>query len=258
MWSSEAAPELKETKIRLKTYTGECIPLVGAINVDIDYQGQKAKGTLLVVKGEGPSLLGRDLLQKVHLNWWEIWGEVKSITVAQDILAKYADVFRDELGTLKGTLVKLCVDPNAQPRFFKPRTVPYAMRAKVEAELERLQQAGVIEPVKSSDWAAPIVPVTKEDGDVRICGDYKLTINQASQLDTYPLPRIEARSVLDGCLLWGSRVIVPPPGRAQVMEELHNAHPGVSPREPRQVISVVAWNGLCLGRKGEGMFTMSK
>lgn len=34
--------------------------------------------------------------------------------------------------------------------------------------------------------------------------------------------------MLDGCLLWGSRVIVPPPGQAQVMEELHDAHPGVS------------------------------
>lgn len=35
-------------------------------------------------------------------------------------------------------------------------------------------------------------------------------------------------SVLDGCLLWGSRVVVPTPGQAQVMEELHEAHPGAS------------------------------
>jgi hypothetical protein len=35
-------------------------------------------------------------------------------------------------------------------------------------------------------------------------------------------------SVLDGCLLWGSRVIVPPPGRKGVLEELHETHPGVS------------------------------
>lgn len=38
-------------------------------------------------------------------------------------------------------------------------------------------------------------------------------------------------SVLDGCLFWGSRVIIPPPGQAQVMEELHDAHPGVSRME---------------------------
>lgn len=109
----------------------------------------------------------------------------------KDILGKYADVFKDELGTLHGTTVKLCVDPKARPRFFKPRPVPYAMKAKVEAELDRLQQLGVIEPIEFSDWAAPIAPVLKDDGEVRICGDYKLTENQASQLDTYPLPRVE-------------------------------------------------------------------
>ena len=65
------------------------------------------------------------------------------------------------------------------------------MRQKVELELERLERAGVIEPVQFSDWAAPIAPVVKTDGSIRICGDYKLTVNQVTKLDTYPLPRIE-------------------------------------------------------------------
>ena len=42
-----------------------------------------------------------------------------------------------------------------------------------------------------ADWAAPIVPIVKEDGTVRICGDYKLTVNQAYKLETYPVPRVE-------------------------------------------------------------------
>ena len=69
--------------------------------------------------------------------------------------------------------------------------MPYALREKVEAELERLLQAGVIEPVRSADWAAPIVPVMKRDGRVRICGDYKMTVNLAAMVETYPLPRVE-------------------------------------------------------------------
>lgn len=75
--------------------------------------------------------------------------------------------------------------------FFKPRSVPYAMKYKVEKELERLQQLGVIESIQFSNWAAPIVPVLKEDGTVRICGDYKLTINQAAKVETYTIPRVE-------------------------------------------------------------------
>lgn len=73
--------------------------------------------------------------------------------------------------------MKLCVDPNAQPRFFKRCTVPYAMRAKVEAELERLQQAGVIEPVEFLDLAAPIVPVVKDDVGVQLIRSHNLTPN---------------------------------------------------------------------------------
>ena len=35
-------------------------------------------------------------------------------------------------------------------------------------------------------------------------------------------------TVLDGCVLWGSRVIIPPEGRAQVLDELHDSHTGMS------------------------------
>ena len=42
-----------------------------------------------------------------------------------------------------------------------------------------------------SDWAAPIVPVVKSDGKIRICGDYKVTINQSAKIDKYPIPCID-------------------------------------------------------------------
>ncbi|KAJ8003218.1 hypothetical protein DPEC_G00167120 [Dallia pectoralis] len=58
-------------------------------------------------------------------------------------------------------------------------------------ELERLTNQRIIEPVKFSEWAAPIVPVLKPDDSVRICGDYKLTVNQVLKLEQYPIPRLE-------------------------------------------------------------------
>ena len=35
-------------------------------------------------------------------------------------------------------------------------------------------------------------------------------------------------NTLNGCVLWGSRLIVPPQGRQAILKELHETHPGVS------------------------------
>ena len=40
--------------------------------------------------------------------------------------------------------------------------------------------------------------------------------------------RRDELSVHDGCIMWGSRVIVPPQGRNFIIEELHDTHPGIS------------------------------
>ena len=66
------------------------------------------------------------------------------------------------------------------------------MRIKVEAEITRLLEEGTIEPIELSDWATPIVSVLKGDKtSVRICGDFRLTVNPVSRLDKYPIPKLE-------------------------------------------------------------------
>ena len=49
----------------------------------------------------------------------------------------------------------------------------------------------IYKKVEYSRWAAPIVPVVKDTGSVRLCGDYKQTINQAAPCDNYPIPKTE-------------------------------------------------------------------
>ena len=142
------------------------------------------------MEGDGPTLLRRNWLEALCLDWRKIFRVGQQQTLPEG-LEQHANVFKQELGELKGTQAKIHVDSNVRPRFEKARTVPFAIREKVEEELERLQTLGVIRPVQFSDWAASIVPVLKGDGRLRICGDYKVTINKAAELEKYPIPRIE-------------------------------------------------------------------
>ena len=45
--------------------------------------------------------------------------------------------------------------------------------------------------LRKSDWAAPIVPITKKNGTIRICGDYKLTVNKVDKTNAYPFIKID-------------------------------------------------------------------
>ena len=183
---------LEQSSLRLKTYTGEPMNVVGESTFGVSYADQGSKSlTLVVVSGSGPPLLGRNWLQHFVLEW----SKNKSILLANDalrqLLQDYTDVFQDNLGTITPFKAQLAVSPSAVPRFHRPRSVPYALRPLVELELDRLVRTGVLKPVNYSNWAAPIVTVPKRDGEVRICGDYKVTVNPVLEVDQYPLPRPE-------------------------------------------------------------------
>ena len=83
------------------------------------------------------------------------------------------------------------VTNDASVRCFKSRPVPYAMREKVDVEFDRQLEDGVIKPVDFSDYAAPTVPVLRANSRIRICGDYKLTVNKVVLEDKYPIPNIQ-------------------------------------------------------------------
>ena len=114
-----------------------------------------------------------------------------SLLTLQTTIAPPAVFSCDKAGKLEGVEAKIVVDPAVPPKFCRAHTVSDALKPKVEVELKRLQQTGIIEPTEHSDWAAPIVPVVKKDGLVRICGDYRLTVNRAAKSDTYPLPGVD-------------------------------------------------------------------
>ena len=95
-------------------------------------------------------------------------------------------------GTSERVQATILVDSNATPKYMKARSIPYYYREKVVKELNQLVEEGTLELVGHSDWASPIDTVLKPNKEnVRICDDYKQTVNPVPKLDRYPIPRIE-------------------------------------------------------------------
>ena len=60
---------LTDCTLTLTTYTGELLEVVGQILVEVKHGRQVKQLPLYVVKGDGPSLMGRNWLQQIKLNW---------------------------------------------------------------------------------------------------------------------------------------------------------------------------------------------
>lgn len=122
--------------------------------------------------------------------------------VLDKLKSAFPTVFSPGIGKFNKGIIKLSVKPEAQPVHCRPRPVPYALRDRIDAELDRMMSEGIISPVETSDWGTPVVPVIKRSGDIRLCGDFKITLNPVLEDDKYPVPRIEDifATLQGGCL----------------------------------------------------------
>lgn len=150
--------------------------IAGQRDVHVCYGSQSQKLPLLVVVGSGPTLFGRNWLRYIRLNWKTI--RLATLEDGRDqveiLLECYPQVFSQQLGNMRKFQATLRVRREVKPVFCKPRAVPFALKEAIGKELDRLQSEGVL---SSSEWASPIVPVPKDDGRIRLCGDYKATVN---------------------------------------------------------------------------------
>ncbi|CAB4032489.1 Hypothetical predicted protein, partial [Paramuricea clavata] len=107
------------------------------------------------------------------------------------LVASYNDIFQG-IGKLKGVKVTLHIDETVKPVAQKHRRVPFHLRDKVEAELSRLEEAGIIETVDSAtDWISPIVIAPKKDSnEIRMCVDM-VEPNRAIKRTRHVIPTVE-------------------------------------------------------------------
>jgi hypothetical protein len=185
---------LYPSAVKLKTYTGETLQVSGEMKCEIVYQNKTFRLPIVIANYVGkPTLLGKNWLAQMKLDWGRVFSiKTSEQSNARDqlnvLLSKYKNMFEDSYEGMKGFEAHITMKDGARTVFIKPRKVPYALKEAVEAELEKLERNGVIKKTERTKWASPVVVVPKADKSIRLCVDYKVTINQSVQDEQYPLP----------------------------------------------------------------------
>lgn len=180
--------KLEKTNVILRTYDNATVKLLGTVIVTAEYKGKVIQGKLYIVEGNLDTILGRDWIFKMNI---ELANVLKTGADVTQLINKYEDIFSDKAGCLANIEVNLKIKENMKPVFCKARSVPYALKEQIEKELERLEALNIIEKIPYAEWATPIVPIVKGNGKIRICGDYKVTLNKGLVPDEHPIPNIE-------------------------------------------------------------------
>ncbi|KAF9760555.1 Transposon Tf2-6 polyprotein, partial [Nosema granulosis] len=195
-------------KTRIVSACGNELDICGSLqNLQLrTEQGKEIVFSPLVVKG-GPRylILGIDVILKHYdllstcLNQMNT-DENKRLTKSKKYvemnsleasLKEYEDIFTTEIAEMnlcKEGVHKIETGCNG-PVYQRTYRVPIHYEAEIEKEIRKNLNLGIIRRSKSA-WCSRIVPVTKPDGTLRMCIDYR-PLNKITKKDRYPLPRID-------------------------------------------------------------------
>lgn len=197
------AARLRKCDTDLVSYCNTSVDVLGILDASVEFGGNGMKLPLYVVNSGKHPLLGREWLKVMSVDWNCVFlGPSVVNTIAataspgrdaalKALLESYPKVFDSSIGRISNVQANLPLKKNARPVFLKARKIPFSMVKTVEDELEKLVAEGVLTKVNSSNWATPIVPVKKSQNRVRICGDYKQTVNPNLVVDKHPLPTVD-------------------------------------------------------------------
>ncbi|XP_055526919.1 uncharacterized protein K02A2.6-like [Wyeomyia smithii] len=152
--------------------------MVGMFVAEIEAAENKVEATFYVAKTGMQSLLGDETAKKLKV--LKIGYNVASVRQSPGPFPK-----------IKGVLVEIPVNPDVEPVQQPHRRAPFALEDKIAEKLQYLQDQDIIERVhQPSAWVSPIVPVVKDNGEIRLCVDMRRA-NQAVLRETHQLPIIE-------------------------------------------------------------------
>ncbi|KAL7839056.1 hypothetical protein SRHO_G00257140 [Serrasalmus rhombeus] len=177
---------LSAPKLSLVSFGGNAVSVNGCLKADITFRDRSVMAELYIVQ-RGSAVLGRDLFSALQL---QILNGIVSSAACNRSVSAVVATQQNVLGCAKGFLHQVKTRSDVQPVQQKLRRLPFSVREAVSAELRKLVEQDVIEPIEASEWVSPIVVTRKKNGGVRLCVDLREP-NKGVVVDSFPLPHME-------------------------------------------------------------------
>ena len=181
------ASELQPTNARLTGYGGHRLSLAGKCELNCHYKNSTHMLEFYIVEAQSPAALGLKACMDMQL--------IKPVLMVNQhntdpLIQQYEHVFKG-IGCMDKTSYKISLKPDARPVVHAAHSVPVALKDKVQKELERMEQAGIISKVEQpTDRVDSMVVVAKSTNKVRICLDPK-DLNSNIRREYYRIPTVQ-------------------------------------------------------------------
>lgn len=173
--------------------SGQTIKPMGKIRIKVERASNDEIFALelIIIQSERSvtPLLGRNWLDILFPKWRQAF-ELKNVETDElaEIKRKFPGTINASNESIKGFEANLVLKEDYCPIFHKAYLVPFTLQKKVEEELDKMVEEGVLVPTKYSEWASPVVVVKKENGSENGL-DGKATLNKYLSMEHYPLPK---------------------------------------------------------------------
>ncbi|UYV73811.1 K02A2.6-like [Cordylochernes scorpioides] len=183
--------KLNKCNTVLTGYRGSKIPILGKAKFDIKLRNVSRTIEILITNLNcSKFLLGRDFLNLFNISF-NYLHKLDSFSI-DSLLNDYESIFECKSDPIKGIKCHLDVKADFVPKFYKFRQVPFALKQLVENEIDKLVDLNILSPIDKSECASPLVCVAKPNGQIRLCADFKKSLNPYLEDVKYPIPNIDS------------------------------------------------------------------
>jgi len=216
VWTELGKPKLQQAQWRYHSARKHPLPIIGAFTAEAKY-GDVSKSypvSFLVSEIPDLNLLGRDAIRAIRILLDDLLFSKATFDktddqllaiprsdrvdrhlqqACHDLCTEFSELFKPELGCLRGVQLEVELKPDVRPIFCKPSSVPLAMQEELVQAYNVGIARGIWMPTSFNYWGTPVVPVrkavqTSNKPALRICGEYSVTVNPQLETHRHSLP----------------------------------------------------------------------